>query len=143
MGIDNPNFSVINRLLVQDVMYEEFKGIGRYWNLLARKLGRAKPAGITRFFPIFLPRFLSLFRRLYPSLNRRSTSIRPLRSISLFLVACHVVRPSASICLLSESGPESIRAQGIPGKIADCPFKRGYTSEYTRESDYCSNGKSY
>lgn len=37
-----------------DVMYEEFKGIGRYWNLLARKLGRAKPPGITCSFLIFL-----------------------------------------------------------------------------------------
>lgn len=33
-------------------MYEEFKGIGRYWNLLVPKIGtRAKPFGITCSFP--------------------------------------------------------------------------------------------
>lgn len=56
IGIDNSEFPGYKSIAGSrdDVMYEEFKGIGRYWNLLARKLGRAKPPGITCSFLIFL-----------------------------------------------------------------------------------------
>lgn len=95
MGIDNPNFSGYKSVGggPRDVTYEEFKGIGRYWNLLARKLGRAKPAGITRSFLIFLPSFVSLLA--LPSLKRRST----VRSDSSFSPAprCSSVRIHLSL----------------------------------------------
>lgn len=90
-------------------MYEEFKGIGRYWNLLARKLGRAKPSGITCSFLPDLPSSLpSCATRLSkPPFYIHSLLLSIaflLHSISLFFplffTVRHVVRPFESIRLL-------------------------------------------
>jgi len=68
------------------VTYEESKGTGRYWNLLARKLGRAKPSGIT---PPDLPRLVSAglskspFYVRHSSFSRGATRYSSARVLSL------------------------------------------------------------
>jgi len=58
----------------RDVTYEESKGTGRYWNLLVRKLGRAKPSGITPSFPSSSPLRHSIFvRPFHSSFSRGAT----------------------------------------------------------------------
>lgn len=78
-------------------MYEEFKGIGRYWNLLVRKLGRAKPSGITCSFLIFLSSLL--YPASHPS--KPPFYIRPSSPPLLFFLrralAPLFVRPELSV----------------------------------------------
>lgn len=105
IGIDNPNFSVINRSSVHGTWCTKSLRasdvIGIYWPENWDAL--SPPELHVPSFLIFLPRFLPAPPvSAKPPFYIHSLFLFPLlllHSISLFLAACHVVRPSESICL--------------------------------------------
>lgn len=111
-------------------MYEEFKGIGRYWNLLARKLGRAKPPGITCSFLIFLSLLPSALQPISAKLpfyiySPFSPPSAPL-SFSRDMPRCSSVRIHLSLPRLSDVCIQGVVERGyIRGKTLEIFYNGG------------------